>query len=321
MFANSRSKRINDISPERVLKHVQGQDSDSSHEEIHERLYIVEKILEKKKFNGTYKYKVKWEGFPYDQCTWEPFENLKNVQGLIEEFEKRSGGNQSSKKPSKVIPLKNSGNRKTNTKFQKKPLVDGKNPETDEAMLEFEDSESAISEVISSRHGHFRNGDKPKCIKNAITKETKILFVIEWEQEKNGDKIQDSIMDSDEVRKYNKDLIIDYYLSHIRIAQMESQSPQKTPNSVYDADNEASGCESLESDMSQYSVHFRERLSEWLIKKGQLIRKSSIKKAKEKCPPQTRKFLKKGGNIQSRAVMIHEDISASEEDLANASSF
>ena len=43
-------------------------------EEVLEDEYIVEKILDKKKINGIYKYKVKWEGYPLESdCTWVNF--------------------------------------------------------------------------------------------------------------------------------------------------------------------------------------------------------------------------------------------------------
>lgn len=51
------------------------------------RLYIVEKILDKKKEGFKVKYLVKWEGYPIEQSTWEPEENLEYVQGLVDQFE------------------------------------------------------------------------------------------------------------------------------------------------------------------------------------------------------------------------------------------
>ncbi len=58
--------------------------------EVLEDEYIVEKILDKRKINGSWKYKVKWEGYSEEECTWEPKENLKNVRYLIEEFESKN---------------------------------------------------------------------------------------------------------------------------------------------------------------------------------------------------------------------------------------
>jgi hypothetical protein len=55
--------------------------------EVLEEEYTVEKILDKKKIKGEFKYLVKWEGWDEKDSTWEPLENLQNVQGLVEQFE------------------------------------------------------------------------------------------------------------------------------------------------------------------------------------------------------------------------------------------
>ena len=48
----------------------------------------VEKILNKKKIRGGEKYLIQWKGFTAEGDTWERRENLKNVEELIEEFER-----------------------------------------------------------------------------------------------------------------------------------------------------------------------------------------------------------------------------------------
>lgn len=50
--------------------------------------YNVERIVDKKQIRGKTYYKVKWEGYPYSQCTWEPIDHLENVINLINHFEK-----------------------------------------------------------------------------------------------------------------------------------------------------------------------------------------------------------------------------------------
>ena len=60
------------------------------------KLYQVEKILDKKIIDNTVKYKILWVDFPESECTWEPVENLKKVNYMVEEFEKNF-----SKKPNR----------------------------------------------------------------------------------------------------------------------------------------------------------------------------------------------------------------------------
>jgi len=51
----------------------------------------VEKILNKKKFRGKYQYLVWWRGYMVEEDTWEPRENLGNVENLVREFEEEYG--------------------------------------------------------------------------------------------------------------------------------------------------------------------------------------------------------------------------------------
>ncbi|CAG9125580.1 unnamed protein product [Plutella xylostella] len=53
--------------------------------------FVVEKILAKR-FNPRrkqYEYLLKWEGYPHDQNTWEPVENMETCKHLLEAFEKQ----------------------------------------------------------------------------------------------------------------------------------------------------------------------------------------------------------------------------------------
>ena len=51
-----------------------------------EELYNIEKILDRRKVNGKFEYKIKWEGYPMSQSTWEPMKNLETAKELVEEY-------------------------------------------------------------------------------------------------------------------------------------------------------------------------------------------------------------------------------------------
>jgi len=53
-----------------------------------EEEYKVEKILNKKKFRGKDQYLVWWKGYVAEKDTWEPRENLGNVEDLVQGFKK-----------------------------------------------------------------------------------------------------------------------------------------------------------------------------------------------------------------------------------------
>jgi len=53
--------------------------------------YIVEIILDKKTNKNGVFYKVRWQGYTEQDDTWEPAENLKSCQSLLDEFERVRG--------------------------------------------------------------------------------------------------------------------------------------------------------------------------------------------------------------------------------------
>jgi len=56
-------------------------------------IFAAERILKKRKRKGKLQYKVKWLGYPEDQSTWEPEENILD-KSLIEHFEHGQKRNQ-----------------------------------------------------------------------------------------------------------------------------------------------------------------------------------------------------------------------------------
>src|SRR5213080_710558 len=48
--------------------------------------YTVKKILKARKSGRSWQYLIEWEGFPIEDATWEPEENLSNAQDLLKEF-------------------------------------------------------------------------------------------------------------------------------------------------------------------------------------------------------------------------------------------
>lgn len=63
--------------------------ADTVDEEMGDVEYIVERILDKKLDNGVIKYLVKWQGYPMEDNSWEPVENLFDCDKAMRAFEVR----------------------------------------------------------------------------------------------------------------------------------------------------------------------------------------------------------------------------------------
>ncbi|KAF8692124.1 hypothetical protein RHS03_08643, partial [Rhizoctonia solani] len=53
-----------------------------------EEEYEVEGITDAKEWNGKWFFQVKWKGYGSEENTWEPQENLKNAEKILEKYEK-----------------------------------------------------------------------------------------------------------------------------------------------------------------------------------------------------------------------------------------
>ena len=49
----------------------------------------MKKILNKRKFRGRDRYLVQWRGYMVKEDTWEPRENLGNIQELVDKFKEK----------------------------------------------------------------------------------------------------------------------------------------------------------------------------------------------------------------------------------------
>jgi len=51
--------------------------------------YTVESLVDVRGIQGKERYLVKWSGYPYEECTWEPTTNLTNCQKLLKKFHRK----------------------------------------------------------------------------------------------------------------------------------------------------------------------------------------------------------------------------------------
>ena len=76
-----------DESEEHENEQMDTEDEESDDEDV----YTAERIVKSRKRKNIQEYLVKWEGYPDDQNTWEPEQNIHD-KDLIKEFESKRRG-------------------------------------------------------------------------------------------------------------------------------------------------------------------------------------------------------------------------------------
>ncbi|XP_035222283.1 chromobox protein homolog 3-like isoform X2 [Stegodyphus dumicola] len=124
-------------------------------EEAEEDEYVVEKILDKRINTATNKteYYLKWKGYPEDDNTWEPVENL-DCPDMIREFEEEW----KRKKELKEKKRKLNGSETSDTPPSKKHSTEEKRPRG------------------------FARGFEPDRIIGATETNGELLFLIKWKE-------------------------------------------------------------------------------------------------------------------------------------------
>ena len=171
-----------------------------------EVLYTIEKIVDRKKVKDKFQYLIKWQGYPMEECTWEPIENLQYSLGLVEEYNKAHP-----KKSSKGRKTKNFLNKKrkdTENKKIKDFDIQKKNNDIQNNNNNIEEKKNLSEEetiVIN------------KSLLSVITVKKvneKLIAVVKKKQE-NGEEIQ-AFLSTEDLRKINPWILLDFYESKIK---------------------------------------------------------------------------------------------------------
>ena len=192
-------------------------------------VYQVEKIVGKRWKGGRVQYKVKWEGYPYSQCTWEPLEHLQTVFELIDQYnESQQTTSKKSKKEKDEEHLRkkrkksssvsqeekseessNSRKIKSNSS-EKKDSKDNSNKEQN-GIANSQDKE--VDGVITIKEDEIQREESAIIYKKVITVNKEFKAVVQIV--KDGVESQITIPTS-ELRRLNPDILIDFYESKIK---------------------------------------------------------------------------------------------------------
>ena len=184
--------------------------------------YNIEKILVRRKVNGKFEYKIKWEGYPMSQSTWEPMKNLETAIELVEEYNQSHPFSPQPKPPKPKIPKK-----ENNFISKKKDREKEEKEEKDEQKMEIAKCEKSLE------NGANNNGDDLKqninendyakkytiddSLKTVITvkqQNQKLMAVVD-RLESNGE-LKKTYIPTEDLRRTNPWILLDFYESKIK---------------------------------------------------------------------------------------------------------
>eukprot|EP00331_Platyophrya_macrostoma_P012745 CAMPEP_0176410666 /NCGR_PEP_ID=MMETSP0127-20121128/3180_1 /TAXON_ID=938130 /ORGANISM="Platyophrya macrostoma, Strain WH" /LENGTH=270 /DNA_ID=CAMNT_0017790181 /DNA_START=35 /DNA_END=847 /DNA_ORIENTATION=- len=195
-----------------------GSKADNQDEEIEEAVY-VEKILDKKMGDdGTVYYKVRWQGHDDDEATWEPEENLFNLEEMINEFDKKY--KKKNRAPS------SSDEEEIRGQKQSKKQKTGHNQSK---ITDFNKKEKTSVGKNLPVTGSLRYKDKPKEILaiRTMSEPGIFLFRVKWERRRSGEVPGDSYVSSEDFMKYDPRFLLEFYHSKIKFKNLEKALEKK----------------------------------------------------------------------------------------------
>ncbi len=179
-----------------------------------EEYYNIEKILERRKVGNKFEYKIKWEGYPLNQSTWEPMKNLQNAHELIEEFDKTHPIDVESETPKK----KENTNNNKKKKIEEEPIKEIK--ENDEELKNQKEVNSENNNDENSKILIFENENSYKVdskLKRVLTVKNqngKLMAIVEQAGEKG--ELFKTYIPTEELRKINPWILLQFYESKIK---------------------------------------------------------------------------------------------------------
>ena len=178
--------------------------------------YNIEKILDRRKTNGKFEYKIKWEGYPMSQSTWEPMKNLESAKELVEEYDRthpitnqqKSSKSEYKKKDATFINKK----RKEENDDKIQQITPNEKP-----VEEVEKNNNEDSKVNTNENTNEKTYAIDDSLKNVITvkqQNQKLMAVVD-KLESNGEIVK-TFIPTEELRKSNPWILLNFYESKIK---------------------------------------------------------------------------------------------------------
>ena len=174
--------------------------------------YTIEKIIDRRLADDGYEYKIKWEGHPLEQSTWEPVKNLENAITLITEYDKAHPPIEINKKKEEesITNNKKIGEEVNNENKNNEEIVKEKK-ETEPVEENYEENSKVL---IYENEITYKVDYSLKKVIRVKKSEGKLIAVVEKIGE-NGEKSEENIP-TDELRKINPWILLEFYESKIK---------------------------------------------------------------------------------------------------------
>ena len=172
-----------------------------------EEEYVVEKILDKRIYKNQTQYLIKWDGYPENQSTWEPKDNLNNAKLWVNKFEK--------------MRLKTLGYSK------EKAVSELGNNNNIYFVEEREKAEIAISKSLEENIMEAQvNNDNPIKICSAEIIDKDLCFLVEWEVRSDGIKPESSFLYNNFIKEFYPLLLIEFYETKVKFIKKKRKSEE-----------------------------------------------------------------------------------------------
>ncbi len=186
-------------------------------------IYYIERILDKRKVNGKYEYKIKWEGYPLNQSTWEPLENLQTAMELVNEFDKvyeQQNKNKNESKNNSYLKKKRLLKKEVKKEEKGKEEIEQKEEKNEIIPVEEEkkpDNENNNGSINLEENEYIRKyiiNDSLKSVTTVRKKENKLIA--EVKKLKPNNEIEDIEIETSRLKTENPWILLDFYESKIK---------------------------------------------------------------------------------------------------------
>ena len=185
--------------------------------------YNIERILDRRKINGKFEYKIKWEGYPMNQSTWEPMENLITAKELVDEYDKQypftndmlNKKTKRIKKMSAKKPVKKAAKKENEPQIQEKTENEPQKEEEKPEQINLE--ENQINNDINIQNDPIRKYNIDDSLKKVTTvrkRDNKLMAVVVKMNELG--MTNEIEIETNSLKYDNPWILLDFYESKIK---------------------------------------------------------------------------------------------------------